>query len=187
MDDRCAPAQLAAVLPRVVADHAPGDRELLDATVRLARMMFSGAASSILLHDRESSQLVFAAVSGQGEESLVGRRFPAVKGVAGWVLASGEPMAVADLATSEIFARDVAESTDYVPDSLLAAPLLCDGEALGVLEILDPRSPTRCGLADLDLLTALGQQAALSLRALIGGRTVGSQMPADSHSGGSQP
>jgi hypothetical protein len=37
------------------------------------------------------------------------------------------------------FARDVAESTAYIPRAILAAPLMGgDGDVLGVLSVLDP-------------------------------------------------
>ena len=47
---------------------------------------------------------------------------------------SGQPIAVRDVETDARFARDVAESTHYVPTSILAAPLFDEeGEAAGVL------------------------------------------------------
>ncbi len=55
---------------------------------------------------------------------------------------SGQPLAVGDVRSDARFARDVAESTRYVPEVILAAPLLdADGEVLGVLEVLDPVLP----------------------------------------------
>jgi hypothetical protein len=52
---------------------------------------------------------------------------------------SGQPIAVRDVAADARVARDVAEQTEYVPTSVLAAPMFDSaGEALGVLEVLDP-------------------------------------------------
>lgn len=96
--------------------------ELLQSVVDTARAIFGAQASSILLLETEKDELVFEAVSGQGQDFLVGRRFPAGRGIAGWVAASGEPMVVDDLHDSTSFDRDIARSTGYVPDALMAAP-----------------------------------------------------------------
>lgn len=96
--------------------------ELLQSVVDVARAIFGAQASSVFLLDEETNELVFQAVSGQGEEFLVGRRFPADRGIAGWVVVSGEPMIVDRLSQNAAFDRDFARSTAYVPDALMAVP-----------------------------------------------------------------
>jgi len=52
---------------------------------------------------------------------------------------SGQPIAVRDVQSDSRFARDVAESTHYVPTAIYAAPMLdASGEVLGVASVLDP-------------------------------------------------
>ena len=60
--------------------------ELLQSIVDLARATFGARASSILSLDEDANELVFAAVAGEGSDSLVGRRIPSSTGIAGWVL-----------------------------------------------------------------------------------------------------
>lgn len=141
--------------------------ELLQSVVDVARAIFGAQASSIFLLDEEAGELVFQAVSGQGEEHLIGRRFPVGRGIAGWVAVSGEPMVVDDLAAGSPFDRSLAESTQYVPDSLMAAPLVHGGRVLGVLEVLDPAAQARASLPELDLLSLFARQAAVALRFLV--------------------
>ncbi|MFD6529726.1 GAF domain-containing protein [Streptomyces sp. NPDC060184] len=138
--------------------------ELLQSVVDVARAIFGAQASSVFLLDEETNELVFQAVSGQGEESLVGRRFPADRGIAGWVTTSGEPMIVDRLSQNSAFDRTFAQSTRYVPDALMAVPLLHDHRTLGVLEVLDPAPQTRSSLGELELLSMFGRQAATALR-----------------------
>ncbi|HBF81100.1 MAG TPA: GAF domain-containing protein [Streptomyces sp.] len=148
---------------------APGDaarRELLQSVVDVARAIFGAAASSVFLLDEEADELVFQAVSGEGEEFLVGRRFPAGRGIAGWVVTSGEPMVVDDLSSDTSFDRALARSTAYVPDAIMAAPLISDSRVLGVLEVLDPSPQARSGVRELDLLAMFARQAAAALRVL---------------------
>lgn len=141
-----------------------GTRALLQSVVDVARAIFGAAASSVFLLDHAAGDLVFQAVAGEGEDFLVGTRFPAHRGIAGWVTASGQAMIADDLTTMPQFARDLAESTRYVPRALMAAPLLSDQQVLGVIEVLDPAPRSKADLDDLDLLSLFANQAAIALR-----------------------
>ncbi|MFD3726751.1 GAF domain-containing protein [Streptomyces sp. NPDC058671] len=145
----------------------PAMEELLQSVVDTARALFGAQASSILLLEAAADELVFEAVSGQGQDFLVGRRFPAGRGIAGWVAASGEPMVVDDLRGGAPFDRDIAESTGYVPNALMAAPLIHGNRVLGVLEVLDPSPQARSSLTELDLLCLFARQAAVALNVLL--------------------
>ncbi|WP_328907339.1 GAF domain-containing protein [Streptomyces sp. NBC_00234] len=144
----------------------PAMSELLQSVVDTARAIFGAQASSILLLEAAADELVFEAVSGQGQDFLVGRRFPAGRGIAGWVAASGEPLVVDDLHDSTSFDRNIAESTGYVPNALMAAPLVHGDQVLGVLEVLDPSPQARSSLTELDLLCLFARQAAVALNVL---------------------
>jgi GAF domain-containing protein len=96
----------------------------------------------------------------------VGSRFPGDTGIAGWVASSGQPLLVDDVAQSTQFARDAAESTGYVPRSIMAAPLISDGECLGVLEVLDRGSRQRGELGDVDLLGLLAAELGMAVELL---------------------
>lgn len=160
-----APGRAPATAPAHDPDGGPdAERELLQSVVETARAIFGAQAASIFLLDEEARELVFQAVAGQGADFLVGTRFPAGRGVAGWVALSGEPMVVDDVSGDHIFARDLAESTRYVPSSLMAAPLLGRGRVLGVLEVLDPAPQSRSDLGELALLALFARQAATALR-----------------------
>jgi GAF domain-containing protein len=138
-------------------------RQLLQSITDVARAIFGAAASSIFLLDEATGELVFEAVSGQGEDFLVGTRFPADLGIAGWVVASGQSLVVDDLSRSPAFASDIAAATRYMPQSLMAVPLMVDDAGIGVLEVLDPVPQSRSDLGDLDLLALFARQAATAL------------------------
>ncbi|HYX88842.1 MAG TPA: GAF domain-containing protein, partial [Gaiellaceae bacterium] len=120
-------------------------------------------ASSIFLLDEDTDELVFAAVAGEGEDTLVGRRFPSSTGIAGWVLVTRQPLVLEDVGEDPRFARDVAEQTGYVPRGLMAVPLLHGERALGVLEVLDRPQRSRFTLAESELLGLFANQAAIAL------------------------
>ena len=141
------------------------ERALLQSVVEVARLVFGAAAASVLLID-QTGDLVFEAVSGEGEQHLVGTRFPSGTGIAGWVAAFGMPVLVDDVGKNAQFSRDAAETTGYVPDSIMAAPLIRDGECIGVLEVLDRGSLPRGDLTDVDLLGLLSTEVTLGLEVL---------------------
>jgi GAF domain-containing protein len=136
-------------------------RELLRSVVEVARAIFRAKASSVLLLDEAANELVFEAVVGEGEESLLGKRFPAGTGVAGWVLATRTPLVIEDVGRDPRFAKDVAEDTGYVPAGLMAVPLLHEERALGVLEVLDRQA--KFTLEEMELLGLFAAQAAVAL------------------------
>jgi GAF domain-containing protein len=137
-------------------------RALLRSIVDVARAIFSAKASSIFLLDEDTDELVFEAVSGEGEEHLVGMRIPSGTGIAGWVVSTRQPLVIDDLQNDPRHARRVAERTGYVPNSLMAVPLLSEDRALGVLQVLD-RHKSRFTLQQMDLLGLFGSQAAIAL------------------------
>jgi len=141
-------------------------RALLQATVDVARAIFRAKAASVFLLDEEADELVFEAVSGKGADSLVGRRFASSTGVAGWVLVTRQPLVVDDLTADTRFSLEAAVSTGYVPQGLMAVPLLADDSVIGVLEVLDRPREEPFTLAEMDLLALFGNQAAIALELL---------------------
>ena len=136
---------------------------LLGSIVDVARAIFGARASSIFLLDEETDELVFEAASGLGSAELVGSRFPSGTGIAGWVLATRQPLVLEDVSNDPRFARDLAEATGYVPKALMAVPLLHEERALGVLEVLDRPDRGRSPLVEMDLLGLFAGQAAIAL------------------------
>ena len=161
MNDRTDELRSAVAAGVLAADEQFG--RLLRSIVDVARAIFGAKASSIMLLDPDTEELVFAAVSGEGERELVGRRFPASTGVAGWVLSSRTPLVIEDVQSDPRHARDFAEDTGYVPKGLMAVPLLDEENALGVLQVLDRPQRSRFSLQEMELLGLFAGQAAIAL------------------------
>ena len=138
-------------------------RELLQSVVEVARAIFNAQASSIFLLDEESDELIFEAIAGPGADTLIGQRFPSSTGIAGWVLVTRQPLVIEDVTEDPRFAKDVAETTGYVPKGLMAVPLLHEERSLGVLEVLDRPQRTQFSLVEMDLLGLFANQAAIAL------------------------
>jgi GAF domain-containing protein len=138
-------------------------RALLQSVVDVARAIFKAKASSILLLDTETDELVFEAAADEASESLIGKRFPSSTGIAGFVLVSRQPLVIEDVLSDPRFSRETAESTGFVPKGLMAVPLLHEENALGVLEVLDRPRDARFTLAEMELLGLFANQAAIAL------------------------
>ena len=141
-------------------------RDLLQSIVEVARAIFGAKASSIFLVDEEADELVFEAVAGEGAGELVGTRLPSSTGIAGWVLVTRQPLVLDDVRSDPRFSRETAEKTGFVPQGLMAVPLLYEEQALGVLQVLDRPQRSRFSLREMDLLGLFASQAAIGLQLL---------------------
>jgi signal transduction protein with GAF and PtsI domain len=159
-----------AVAAGALADDG-AHRALLGSIVQVARAIFHARAASVLLLDEATDELVFEAVVGEGEDTLVGRRFPSGTGIAGWVLGTRQPLVLADVTADPRFSAEAAQSTGFVPDGIMAVPLLHGEDALGVLEVLDRPADARFRIEEVDLLGLFGIQAAAALALLRRART----------------
>jgi GAF domain-containing protein len=162
------PVRPLTQLARLAAEVGPilvpvGNEELLRSITEAARQLFDAAACSLALLNENEDELHFIMASGTGAETVVGLRMPAGQGIAGWVLMSGQPMAIDDVQQDSRFASGVAERTGYVPTSLLAMPLETDRGAIGVIEVLDRHRNGAAGADDMAMLSVFARQAALAI------------------------
>jgi len=142
---------------------ATGQDPALGRSVEAVRRLFAAAACSVALVDEEGETLRFVASDGAGAEAIVGVTIPVSRGIAGWAAMSGQPISVRAVQTDARFARDVAESTNYVPSSILAAPMMTtEGEVMGVTSVLDP-SVEEASDWTLQVLGTLASQMAMLL------------------------
>jgi GAF domain-containing protein len=158
---------LVEQLGKLAADIGPalvpvGHEELLRSITAMARRLFDAAACSIALLDDAGEELTFHTASGAGADDVTGLRMPAGRGVAGWVVMSGQAIAIEDVRSDPRFASDVAAQTGYVPRSILAMPLETERRMIGVIEVLD-RQPGAARPEDMEFLGLLANLAALAI------------------------
>ena len=125
---------------------------MLQGLADTARAVFGARAASIMVHDEPAGELVFAAVSGEGADTMPGRRVPAAAGISGWVLAAGQPLVVEDVTADPRFSAAFARSTGYVPKGIMAAPILGEDGPVGVVSVLDRPLRAEFSLVEVELL-----------------------------------
>jgi GAF domain-containing protein len=161
-------ALLRAVAQRVdVAStfESPAGEAILRSVVDAAVVLIRAEAASIALYDPQRDRLVFRVAAGEQGQGVVGLEIRPGDGVAGYVFASGEPLAIGETTVDTRFQRGAAEQTGYVPRSLVAVPLTDDAGTIGVLEVLDRRDGAAFDLADIEAATVFARQATVAIRA----------------------
>ena len=137
--------------------------ELLRSIVEAAQGIFGAAAASIALVNEKQQTLDFKVSVGAGNENVVGMSIPLGKGIAGYVAMTGQPIAISNLQQDARFNKDFAQSTGYVPRSILATPLLRGDQVIGVMEVLDKIDAPSFGMQDMELLGIFARQAAIAI------------------------
>lgn len=137
----------------------------LDALVRYAtervRALFEAEGCALLLLDADRREFYFP-VASQGQSgrasatALASVRFPADRGIAGWVLAHDESALVTDVARDPRFYDAVDRETAMQTRALLCSPLRTGSGNIGVLEIVNPGAGhlERSDLEFLDILAS---------------------------------
>jgi Protein kinase domain/GAF domain len=143
-------------------DRPDAPKTLMEGIVRTAAGVFEAAACSIALIDRTTDELVYQSAWGAGAREIVGVRLPPGTGIAGAVVAGGEPQAV-DTRNDPRFAARIAEGTGYVPYTMIVVPLKRNDEPIGVLSLLDRRDGGQYGQSDLEKAGLFAELAVTAL------------------------
>jgi len=142
----------------------PGSNDaLLNSIVEAAARIFGAAAASLLLVNEEEQVLEFKVAYSPSDRGLIGQKFPLDKGIAGYVVMTGQPIATSNVKQDTRFDQDFAKSTGYVPESILATPLFSGERIIGVMEVLDKIDAASFGVKDMELMGMFAQQAALAI------------------------
>ncbi|MFQ6098082.1 MAG: GAF domain-containing protein [Armatimonadota bacterium] len=120
-------------------------------------------ASSLLLVDPYGSGLAFLVATGEKSDAVRTLRLAMGDGIAGWVAAHGEAALVPDAKKDERFRRDIAESIGFPTRDILCVPVRVKDKIIGVVEVLNKRSPEPFDERDLELLKPLASLAGLAI------------------------
>ena len=105
--------------------------------LRVSAMEIGAREASVLVRDGATGDLRFLAATGSAAPQLMKVKVPAGKGIAGFVISSGQPMAVANVEQEANFYAEIDKVTGFSTEMLLATPLSYHGEVIGVLEYVN--------------------------------------------------
>jgi signal transduction histidine kinase len=120
-------------------------------------------AGSLFLYDAATHELVFKVIVGGGGDALKESRIPADKGIAGESFIQQRVIHVENAQTDPRYFSAPAVSVGLFVRQLIAVPLLAQGKAIGVLEVMNKDSGEPYSDNDVELLTAFASQSAIAI------------------------
>jgi signal transduction histidine kinase len=135
-------------------------KQLLDMVIDTATELTNTEFASILLVDRRTGKLHFAAATGTG---LLRRQVPLEGSAAGWIVSNGQPLILEDVERDAVHYGEVHDAMIDVTRDMLGVPLATKGRVIGVLEAINKRDNESYSKQDVVLLKALASQAAVAI------------------------
>jgi HD-GYP domain-containing protein (c-di-GMP phosphodiesterase class II) len=145
---------------RLLSSEISLDR-LLTLVMQQTTVVLDAERSSLFLVDKKRAELWSKIAQGIDDVVL---RFPLTRGIAGHVARSGEVVNLADAYQDPRFNPEIDRGTGFRTSSLLVVPLKGrNGEVLGVIQALNKRGGAPFSPVDVEILSALAAQAAVSV------------------------
>jgi len=137
---------------------------LLSQILSSAIEVVHASSGSLLLLDPGTNELVFRVVLGGAGDTLLNQRIRSDQGIAGWVLEHQEPVIVHDVNRDPRFLQKIDQNHGHTTTSLIAAPLVFQGNAIGVVEALNKQTGEEFDEIDQEILAAFGAQSAIAIQ-----------------------
>ncbi len=116
---------------------------------------------TVFLLDKERNELVSKVALGMGTQEL---RFPADKGLAGYVAQMGEIINIEDAYKDDRFNQDIDKETGYRTKTILCMPIWnMKHEILGVFQVLNKNNDAVFTKEDEEILIAIGSSAGIAI------------------------
>jgi len=135
---------------------------LLAEIMQSATEITAAEAASILLMDRYTHELRFAASTGSNTEHLMGIIVPMDSSIAGAIVREGKATIIDDVSNDPRHFRQVDEKIDFQTQSILGVPMRIKDNLVGVIEVLN-KQVGRFDDDDLLHITVLASQAAVAI------------------------
>ncbi len=136
-------------------------RELLDMAVRMCGEVLRAESVSIMLLDKDKGELAIEAAQGLKEELVKNTQVKIDERVAGWVARHGKPLLLDQNLGGMKFKK--FRKRESVRSSL-CAPLIMDGELIGVLNVTNKKSGEEFTKDELELLASFAEHLAVVLQ-----------------------
>jgi len=137
--------------------------EVLENIMKYANLVTNSAASTMMLLDEETGELVFSVPTGPKSDKLTDIRIPPGKGIAGWVAANEQHLLIPDVSKDPRFYGNVDKITGYQTKSILCVPLRTKSKMIGVLEVINKADGFPFTEEDAMLLNFFANQVAVAI------------------------
>jgi diguanylate cyclase (GGDEF)-like protein len=143
--------------------------EILRAVLDSIKEFTAAEGLSLLLHDPDRDELVFAATETLRENAVLepslieGERLRSGQGIAGWVARHREAVRLDDASQDPRHYAALAERTGLTPRSMLCVPVMHRDRILGVIEVINKLNGPPFTDEELRLVQTLADHAAIAI------------------------
>ena len=137
--------------------------EVLKNIMKYANRVTNSVASTLMLLDEETGELVFSVPTGPKSDKLTDFRLPPGEGIAGWVAENGQHLLIPDVKKDKRFYGQIDEMSGFVTKSILCVPLKAKSKMIGVLEVINKVDDTSFTEEDAMLLNIFANLAAIAI------------------------
>jgi signal transduction histidine kinase/ActR/RegA family two-component response regulator len=137
--------------------------EVLSRIMKYANIVTDAVASTLMLLDEKTGELVFSVPTGPNAENLKDVRIPPGAGVAGWVAENQTYLLVPDTRKDKRFYPNIDHMTGMETRTLLCVPMKSKRKLIGVLEVMNKKDNTRFTEDDALILSVFSHHAAIAI------------------------
>ncbi|MCP4669998.1 MAG: GAF domain-containing protein, partial [Desulfobacula sp.] len=137
--------------------------DVLSLIMKYANIVTEAKASTLMLLDHKTNELVFSVPTGPNADELKDVRIPSEKGVVGWVVQNQQYVLIEDAKKDDRFYGEIDIMTGTETKSLLCVPLRSKRNLIGVLEVINKINDSSFTEDDALLLNLFSHQAAIAI------------------------
>jgi signal transduction histidine kinase len=136
----------------------------LSSLIVAASELIGCETASILELEEDGKQLHFLALPWFHQDLLKPIKVPMENSVAGWVLENGRAAVVPDVNAEPLHFKGADQASNFATHSLMAVPIIFQGERLGVLEVVNKTGEAHYTEEDLTILETLASLSAIAIQ-----------------------
>lgn len=139
---------------------APDDfAAVFDGVMDAAMDFFHARSGALYMFDDEQGALYFAAARGPKAQEVLALDITIKpgQGIAGSAFRDNEVIAVSDADKDPRFAREVSDAVGYEVSSMLTTPVVCDGQPIGALQVMNRRCGSTFSGEEVEFARHLGR------------------------------
>jgi len=137
--------------------------DVLSLIMKYANIVTDAKASTLMLLDDKTGELVFSVPTGPSADRLKDIRIPPGVGVAGWVAQKQQHVLIEDVQNDPRFYDKIDDLTGGRTKSLLCVPMRSKRKLIGVLEVINKNTGAGFTEDDALLLNLFSHQAAIAI------------------------
>lgn len=136
-------------------------RTILKESIRVVQNVMNAEASSLMLLDEDTGELIVSMPTGPVKKEVKGKRIKKGMGIGGWVAENKKPFYSNDVTKSDLFAGDISKS--FTTRNIICVPLKnSQKEVIGVLQAINRKEGDFTD-KDIPVFEALADHVALAI------------------------